>query len=104
MRFDRTNMSVIGRWWWTVDRLNVFALVLLVAIGSILVAAGSPPVARRLDLPAFYFVHRHQVFLLIGIVVMFTISLLPPVAIRRLAVIGFCCSIALMFLVPFIGV
>jgi len=104
MRFDRTNMSLLGRWWWTVDRLNVFALLLLVAIGSILVTAGSPPVAKRLDLPAFYFVHRHQVFLLIGMAAMFIISLLPPVAIRRLAVVGFCASIALMVLVPFIGV
>lgn len=94
----------MGRWWWTVDRLNFFALLLLAAIGSILVTAGSPPVARRLDLPAFYFVHRHQVFLLIGLAAMMVVSLLPPVAIRRLAVVGFCGAIALMFLVPLIGV
>ena len=104
MRFDRTNTSIFGRWWWTVDRLNLSALILLIAIGSVLVAAGSPPVAKRLDLPPFYFVHRHQVFLLLGVAVMLMVSLLPPVAVRRLAVIGFCCSIALMFLVPFIGV
>lgn len=104
MRFDRTNNTVFGRWWWTLDWLNFFALFLLIAIGSILVTAGSPPVARRLDLPAFYFVHRHQVFLLLGFIVMVFISLLPPVAVRRLAVLGFCLSIALMVLVPFIGV
>jgi len=103
MRFDRTNTSMLGRWWWTVDRLNLFALLLLVAVGSILVTAGSPPVAKRLDLPAFYFVHRHQVFLLLGLAVMFFVSLLPQVAIRRLAVVGFCASLALMVLVPFIG-
>ena len=104
MRFDRTNTTIFGRWWWTVDRLNLFALLVLIAIGSILVTAGSPPVAKRLDLPPFYFVHRHQVFLLLGLAVMLFVSLLPPVAIRRLAVLGFCGSIALMFLVPVIGV
>ena len=104
MRFDRTNTSIIGRWWWTVDRLNLFALLLLIAIGSILVAAGSPPVAKRLDLPPFYFVHRHQVFLLIGLVTMLAVSMLPTVAIRRLAVLGFSASILLMMLVPFMGV
>jgi cell division protein FtsW len=103
MRLDRTNTGVIGRWWWTIDRLNLSAIFLLIVIGSVLVAAGSPPVAKRLDLPAFYFVHRHQVFLLIGIVVMLAVSLLPPLMIRRLAVLGFCCSIALMMLVPFLG-
>jgi len=104
MRLDRTNTSIFGRWWWTVDRLNLFALLLLIAIGSVLVAAGSPPVAKRLNLPAFYFVHRHQIFLLIGLGVMVFVSFLPPVAIRRLAVVGFCASIFLMVLVPFIGV
>ena len=104
MPFDRTNKTIFGRWWWTIDRLNLFALLLLIAIGSVLVVAGSPPVAKRLDLPPFYFVHRHQVFLLLGMAVMLLVSLLPPVAIRRLAVVGFCCSIFLMVLVPFIGV
>ena len=103
MRLDRTNTGPIGRWWWTVDRLNLFALLLLIVVGSVLVAAGSPPVAKRLDLPTFYFVHRHQIFLLIGLVVMLVVSMLPPVAIRRLAVMGFCASMFLMLLVPFIG-
>jgi len=104
MPLDRTNTSIFGRWWWTIDRLNLFALLLLIAIGSILVTAGSPPVAKRLDLPAFYFVHRHEVFLLLGLIAMLFMSLLPPVAIRRLAVVGFCASIVLMMLVPFMGV
>ena len=104
MRLDRTDTSIFGRWWWTVDRYNLFALLLLIAVGSILVAAGSPPVARRLDLPPFYFVHRHEIFLLIGLFVMFVVSLLSPVMIRRLAVVGFSASIVLMMLLPFFGV
>lgn len=104
MRFDRTDNSLFGRWWWTVDRLNLFALLLLVAIGAVLVYAGSPPVAKRLDLPPFYFVHRHEVFLSLGLLVMVLVSMLPPVAVRRLAVLGFCASLFLMLLVPFIGV
>lgn len=104
LHFDRTNTSVVGRWWWTIDRLNLFAMMLLVAVGFILVMAGSPPVAKRLDLPPFYFVRRHEIFLALGVVVMFVVSLLPPVAIRRLAVVGFSASVFLMMLVPFIGV
>lgn len=103
MRLDRTNNTLIGRWWWTVDRLNFFALLALIALGSILVTAGSPPVAKRLDLPQFYFVHRHQIFLALGLLVMMMVSLLPTLAIRRVAVVGFCLSVALMVLVPFMG-
>lgn len=103
MRLDRTNTSLIGRWWWTVDRPNLFALCVLVGVGCVLVTAGSPPVAKRLDLPSFYFVHRHQVFLILGMLAMLAVSMLPPVAIRRLAVVGYVASMALMLLVPVIG-
>lgn len=103
MRFDRTNNSVLGRWWWTVDKINLSALIILMMIGIILVAAGSPPVARRLDLSPFHFVQRQQIFLLLGLAVMVITSLLPAVAIRRLSVLGLACSLVLMLLLPFIG-
>lgn len=104
MRLDRTNQSLFGRWWWTVDKANLFAILLLIVLGFILVTAGSPPVAKRLDLPSFYFVYRHYIFLILGIAVIIVVSMLPAVAMRRLAVLGFVCSIGLMFLVPLIGV
>lgn len=104
MRLDRTNNSMLGRWWWTVDQYALFALVLLICFGFVLVAAASPPVAHRLHLPAFYFMHRHYIFLLGALVVMVGVSLLPAVEVRRLAVIGFALSIGLMLLVPFFGV
>ncbi len=103
MRLDRTNTSMVGRWWWTVDRVNLLAILLLMAIGSVLVAAGSPPVAKRLDLPAFYFVHRHHIFLLLGAAVMIVVSMLESVTIRRMAVLGMAASIFLMMLVPIFG-
>ncbi|MDX2113336.1 MAG: putative lipid II flippase FtsW [Alphaproteobacteria bacterium] len=103
MRLDRTSNSALARWWWTVDRLNITALVLLVLIGAILVAAGSPPVAKRLDLPDFYFVQRQLAFLALAGVVIVVISMLSPPMIRRLAVVGFSVSMLLMVLVPLIG-
>lgn len=103
MRLDRTNTGVIARWWWSVDRANLFALCVIIALGSVLVQAGSPAVAKRLDLPVFYFVHRHHVFLALGAITMFITSLFPPLLLRRFAVFGLMGSIFLMMLVPFIG-
>lgn len=103
MRLDRTNTSIIGRWWWTVDRVNLLVILLIIAIGAVLVAAGSPPVAKRLDLPAFYFVHRHHIFLLLGTGVMLVVSMFSPIMIRRFAVLGLASSIFLMMLVPILG-
>jgi cell division protein FtsW len=47
---DRTDTSVIGNWWWTVDRWSLGALALLVVFGAMMVFAASPAVAERLNL------------------------------------------------------
>lgn len=104
MKFDRTNTGIVSRWWWTVDRLTLFALISLVLIGAVVVTAASPPVAVRIGLDPFYFIARQHVFLLLGLAVMLLVSLLSPQQVRRLAVLGALCSIALMCLLPFAGV
>ncbi len=100
---DRRNTSAIGRWWWTIDRPALFAMLALICIGFFLVMAGSPPVARRIGLPDFYFVSRHQIFLGVSTVIMVLISLLDGVQIRRIAIIGFLVSVLLLLALPVIG-
>lgn len=103
MGFDRTNTTMLGRWWWTVDRINFFILLLLICLGAVLVTSGSPPVARRIDLDPFYFVARQEIFLLLSIPVMVIVSMLPVQHIRRIAVLGFLLMLALLVLLPFVG-
>ncbi len=83
--FARHDQTLLGRWWWTVDRLTLAALALLIAMGTILIAAGSPAVAERTDLPPMHFIVRHLVLLGPAIVVMLTASLLNPRGVRWIA-------------------
>jgi len=92
----RTDTSVIGRWWWTVDRWTLAALVTLVAIGAILIMAASPAVAERIGADHLHFVRRQFVFLPPALAVVFAVSLLPPIWVRRLACVGFIGALALM--------
>lgn len=103
MRLDRTNTSVVGRWWWTVDRPTLMALFILICSGALLVTASSPAVAIRIGVSPFHFVHRQHLFLALGFVVMFLVSLLSPQNVRRMAIIGFIASIILMMALPFVG-
>ena len=100
---DRRNTTALGRWWWTIDRPALCAMMALICIGFFLVMAGSPPVAHRIGLPDFYFVSRHQIFLGISTVVMVLISLLDSTQIRRMALIGFMVSLVLLLALPVIG-
>ena len=92
----RTDTSLVGRWWWTVDRRTLLALALLMGLGAILTLAASPAVAIRLGIDSMYFVERQLVFLGLAVAVTFTVSLLSPVGVRRLAVAGFVVAVALL--------
>jgi cell division protein FtsW len=93
--FARTNTSLLGRWWWTVDRWTCGALLLIGAIGLVLTMAASPAVAERIGLDAFYFARRQSIYLPVALVVMLLTSLMSPKGVRRAAVVGFVVAVAL---------
>ncbi len=94
---DRRDQSIIGQWWWSVDRSLLAALVLLMGFGIFLVATASPPIADRLNYGSFYFLKKHTVFLVVSAIGLFVTSLFDKRTIRRLAVLGFIgCLLALI--------
>jgi len=62
----------------------------------VLTMAASPPVAERLGLPTFHFVHRQALFLIPSIAVFFASSFLTPRHVRRAALIVFVVSMGLI--------
>ena len=66
--------------------------------------AASPPVAERIGYDGLHFVRRHLAMLPLALGLMFAVSLQPPRTIRRIAVIGFGISLALLALTFVIGV
>src|SRR5262245_22806433 len=93
--FARTDRSIMGVWWWTVDRWMLLALFLLMGIGALLVLAASPAVATHLKLDSFYLVRHHFALLVPALAMMLAISLMTPRGVRRLALIGLVIALAL---------
>ena len=85
--FTRVDTSVIGRWWWTVDRYLLAGILALMVGGVVLSFAASPPVAERLDLDSYHFVKRQALFLIPAIALLFGVSLLTPRQVRRVALV-----------------
>ena len=100
----RTDISTVGRWWWTVDKWILAATTLLILIGIILNFAAGPPAAGRIGAETFHFVRRQMVFLPLTIMVIFAISLMAPIQVRRFAVIGFGIMLFLMILTLLTGI
>jgi len=99
-RVERTQFAA---WWWTVDRLMLAALIAVMLAGIVLSLAASPAVAARIGLEPFYFVNRHLLFLLPALAVMLATSFLTPRHIRRVALLVFVVSFALMAATLFFG-
>lgn len=100
---SRVSDPVLPRWWRTIDKWSLTAIMLLFGIGLLLGLAASVPLATRNGLAEFYYVQRQAVFGAVALVVMVAISMLPPVAIRRIGFIGFVISFIALALLPFIG-
>ncbi|MDO1559750.1 putative lipid II flippase FtsW [Brevundimonas sp. 2R-24] len=103
--FARSDRSLLGQWWWTIDRVALAAVLALIALGVALSFASSPAaVARDENLSApFHYAIRMCVFAGAGLVILLTTSLLSPRGVRRLAFFTLLGAIAVMALLPFIG-
>lgn len=99
----RTDRSILGRWWWTVDRWTLVALGVLMGFGVILTLAASPAVSERIGLDTFYLARRQLTLLPLAGVVVIAVSLLTPRIARRVAVAGFAASFALLCATLIVG-
>ena len=100
---SRAQRTPLSEWWWTVDRLLVGAILTLMLIGIVLLLAASPPVAIRLGIDPFHFVHKQALFLMPAVAVMLATSMLSTRGVRRLAIVVFCVSLVLVMATLAIG-
>jgi cell division protein FtsW len=91
---SRADNSMLGRWWWTVDRWTLGAVGTLIGFGYIMMLAASPAVAERIGQSRDLFILKQVFFLAVAGAVVVIVSMQSPRSIRRVAIIG--CIIALI--------
>ena len=95
--------AVLSRWWRTLDKSVLTAILILFSIGLLLGLASSPPLAEKNGLAPFHYVYRQAIFGSLALFVMVVFSMLPSKVIRRLGVIGFLFCFVALGLLPFFG-
>ncbi len=101
---SRAEPSLSGRWWWSIDRLILTALVALMISGVVLLMAGGPPVAERLGLSTFHFVNRQAAYLVGALVIFLGVSLMTPRQVRRAALLIYLGSLVMVVATLYFGV
>ncbi len=104
MPIARSDQSVLGRWWWTVDRWTLGAIAVLIVIGIFLIQAASPPVALRIGQDGLYFVSRHLMWLVPACMIILALSLMPPNQLRVVAFVLFIGALLMVAATHFAGV
>lgn len=103
MRFARIDQSPVARWWWTVDRWTLSALLVLIAVGAMLSMTASPAVAVRIGYDPMHFVKRHLLAVPVALAIMFAVSLLSPRKVRHFAFVLFAVSMAMLVATLVVG-
>ncbi len=87
----------LSRWWWSIDRKSVYAFGALILIGIVLSFAAGPPAAARIGIDnPFHFVQRQAIFLVPGLAIMFAVTWLTPLQVKRFGVLIFMGALILM--------
>ena len=100
---DRTDRSLVGVWWWTVDKWMLTSVLLLMTLGIILVMAASPAVANLINLSSQHFILRQIAYLVPALGILISVSMLELRPIRALSLIGLVVMVGLMAVATLVG-
>ncbi|MDT8854166.1 putative lipid II flippase FtsW [Paracoccaceae bacterium Fryx2] len=99
----RASEPVLPRWWRTIDKWSMTAILMLFGIGILLGLAASVPLATRNGLEPFHYVQRQAFFGGLAMIAMLGCSMMTPDMVRRLGVVGFVLAMAGLVLLPAFG-
>ncbi|MDA7427504.1 putative peptidoglycan glycosyltransferase FtsW [Primorskyibacter aestuariivivens] len=94
---------ILPKWWRTIDKASMSFILILFAIGILLGLAASPPLAAKNGFDPFHYVQRQAVFGGAALVAMLLTSMMSPILVRRLAVLGFAVAFVALALLPAFG-
>jgi cell division protein FtsW len=104
-RFSRGGLAI---WWREIDRVLLVLVLVLMALGSLAVAAASPASADRLStsrvkLDDLHFFSIHLRWQMLGLIALFGASMMPKDMARRFGILLGAAMLAGLFLVPVLG-
>jgi len=99
----RDGEPILPKWWRTIDKWSLSCVLILFAIGLLLGLAASVPLAAKNGFPPFHYVTRQAVFGAVALLAMILTSMMSPLVVRRLAVLGFLLAFVALVLLPVFG-
>lgn len=100
---SRPGEPILSRWWRTIDRTTLGAIVVLFGVGLYLALAASQPLAEQRGGDPMAAFQKQAVFAAVSFISMIVLSVLGPVQVRRFGIVTFLVVLACLLLLPLIG-
>ena len=105
MDYKKTINSLYYEWWKNIDKLIFFLIIFLFVIGLFFSLVSTSLIASdKLDTNDYLFFFKHLIFIFLGLIVIFIISLINQEKLLKFSSIIFLVSIIFLILVPVIGI
>lgn len=102
--FSRSDTSLVARWWWSVDKWTLGAILFIISIGILLNFSVSPAITSRIGLTDQYGLLKKQlVFVPAALAGLFFMSFQSSRMVRRWALIIFSAALILSVMTLFTG-
>jgi cell division protein FtsW len=96
MILSRADKSIVSDWWFSIDRLMLAVILLLMLAGLVLSLAASPAEAHRLGAEPLHFFRKHAAFLAPSAILLVVVSMLDPRQMRRVCLVIYGAGLVLM--------
>ncbi len=94
---------ILPKWWRTLDKWSMSCVLILFGIGLLLGLAASVPLAEKNGFEQFHYVKRQGAFGVMALAAMLLTSMMSPLLVRRLSVVGFVLAFVALALLPVFG-
>lgn len=93
--FNRLNINFFNKWWFSIDKVILFLIIITLLLGNVFTALASPIVADRIGANSYIFIIKNLIFSLIGLFIIVICSVLDE---KRIIDISYICFIILLLL------
>ncbi len=105
MKLKNSIFNLYYQWWKNIDKFIFSLILLLFCVGLFFSLVSTSLIASdKLDTNDYSFFFKHLVFILLGIIVIFFLSLIDKDKLIKFSLIFFFISFIILALVPFIGI
>jgi cell division protein FtsW len=102
--FDRSSQASVSNWWWSVDKVTLFTIIVLIIFGGVCLSSASFAVAKRIDVSPNFFIRKQLPYIFLAFSVLIGSSFMSHGFIKSISPIFYLLMIIVTIWTAFFGI